>query len=46
VAQTSGARRGDSEPADPQLAEFVAAWPNLPAEVRDRLLGIVRSAGI
>jgi hypothetical protein len=38
----SGALSGDSAPIDPDLAEVVAAWTDLPEKVREKIVAMAR----
>jgi hypothetical protein len=40
----SGASSGDSAPTDPDLALIVNQWPTLPETVRQKVIGLVRTA--
>ena len=41
----SGTVDGEKTPSDPDLAQVVEAWPQLPEAIRAAVLAIVRNAG-
>ena len=40
-------KTADSEkpPSDPDLAELIARWPDLPRDIKERIMELVRSEG-